>query len=140
MHSHLLRELAKVATGLFLADLVSVIWLGAAGFFPLTILGVTWTESAILPIAVFDIAMLLLLIHWGWRMKLPLNSPTERNLLGAAGVIFAIVALVHLMRLAFGWNLILGTFAVPLWLSWFGFFITAYLSYTSLHFARRVSK
>ena len=136
MH-HYLREAAKVATGLVLADLASVIWLGAAGFFPLTILGVTWTESSILPIALCDVALIILFVHFGWNTKVPLRSPSEKTLLMIAGFVFLIVAAAHLLRLALGWQLILGDFTVPLWLSWFGVVVTVYLSYSSFHFAMR---
>ncbi|HVX91397.1 MAG TPA: hypothetical protein VHC20_07340 [Candidatus Paceibacterota bacterium] len=139
MH-HTLREIAKVAIGLFIADLFSVIWLGSYGFFPLTILGVTWPSDAILPIALFDIAVALLLAHYAWHTRAPLRSPSERTLLMIAGIIFLLVALAHLTRLAFGLGIALGDFAVPLWLSWVGVIITAYLSYSSFHFALRGRK
>lgn len=136
MH-HTLRDLAKIGVGLFLADLFSVLWLGSAGFFPLTVLGVTWTASAILPIALFDVAVIILLVHLGWRTKLPVRSPSERTLLMLAGLIFLVVAIVHLLRLAFSWHVALGDFSVPMWLSWFGVLIAGYLSYSSFHFALR---
>lgn len=136
MHK-LLRDLAKVGVGLFIADFVSVIWFGTAGFFPLTILGVTWTADALLPIALFDIGAIVLLAHWGWNLKLPVRSPSERNLLFLAGTVFFVVAALHLLRLAFGWNVLLGSFDVPLWLSWFGVLLAGYLSYSSFHFALR---
>ncbi len=131
------RDIAKVGVGLFAADLVSVIWLGTAGFFPLTVLGVTWGMDSIVPIAVFDIAVIVLLVHWGWHTKVPVRSPSEHRLLQIAGLIFLIIALMHLLRLAFGWQLILGSFEVPLWLSWFGVIVAGYLSYGSFHFAGR---
>ena len=140
MHNRTLRELAKVGTGLFLADLISVIWLGNAGFFPLTILGVTWTSSAIIPIALFDLAVVILLAHIGWNIKIPVQSPSEKHLLTIAGLIFLLMALVHLTRIAFGWGFALGDFMVPTWLSWIGILITAYLSYASFHFARRAGR
>lgn len=136
MH-HYLREIAKVAVGLFIADLASVLWLGAAGFFPLTILGVTWTATAALTTAVFDIAVIILLIHFGWNTRVPLRSPSEKTLLLIAGVVFLVVALAHLLRLALGIDIALGDFIVPVWLSWFGVVVTAYLSYSSFHFAMR---
>lgn len=132
----MLRDIAKIGVGLFAADLVSVLWFGAAGFFPLTVLGVTWTADAIVPIAFFDIAVIILLVHWGWKVKLPVRSPSERMLLKLTGLIFLVVALVHLLRLAFGWNVFLGDFAVPLGLSWLGVLVAGYLSYSSFHFAR----
>jgi len=136
MH-HALREIAKIGVGLVLADLVSVFWFSSAGFFPLTILGVTWTASAVWPIVIFDVALILLLAHYGWNMKLPIKSPSEQKLLMLAGVIFLVIAVLHLIRIAFGWSLILGDVAIPLWLSWLGFIIPGYLSYSSFHFALR---
>ena len=134
------RDIAKVLVGLVLADLISVLFFGNAGLFPLTILGVTWTSAAIVPIIVFDVAIILLLAHYGWSMKLPISSPSERTLLIIAGIVFLVVALAHLARLAFGLNIALGDFAVPLWLSWVGFLIAGYLSYASFHFALRAKR
>jgi len=139
MH-HALRDIAKVCVGLVAADLFSVIWLGSAGFFPLTILGVTWTSDAILPIAVFDVALIILLAHYGWHTRTPLRSPSERTLLMISGIVFLVVAVLHLTRLAFGASIVLGDFIVPLWLSWVGLAATAYLSYSSFHFALRSKK
>lgn len=140
MHHHILREISKVGVGLLIADLASVIWFGAAGFFPLTILGVTWGTTAIVPIIVFDVALILLLAHYGWHTALPVRSPSERNLLRIAGLVFLIVSLLHLTRIAFGWELIIGTAVVPLWLSWVAVLLPAYLSYSSFHFAHRKGK
>lgn len=134
------RDIAKVLVGLALADLISVLFFGNAGLFPLTILGVTWTSAAIVPIVVFDAAIILLLVHYGWSMKLPLSSPSERTLLVIAGIIFLAVALAHLARLALGIDIALGDFAVPLWLSWIGFLVAGYLSYASFHFALRAKR
>jgi hypothetical protein len=36
----------------------------------------------------------------------------------AAGVIFAVVALFHLVRIYMGWPVMIGDWSVPLWLSW----------------------
>lgn len=137
---HILREIAKIAIGLFIADLFCVVWLGAAGFFPLTMLGATWTASSALPVALFDMAVILLLAHYGWHTRLPVRAPSERTLLSIAGSVFLVVALVHFLRIVFGWSLVLGDFGIPLWLSWIGVAVTAYLSYSSFHFAFRTSK
>lgn len=132
-----LREIAKIGVGLVAADLVAVLWFSTNGFFPLTVLGVTWGASAIVPIVVFDLALILLLVHYGWSMRLPINSPSERVLLLLAGAIFLIVMLAHLARIAFNVRVILGGAIVPMWLSWVGIAIAAYLSYSSFHFALR---
>jgi hypothetical protein len=136
MH-HYLREISKVGVGLVLADLASVFWFSAAGFFPLTILGITWSASAVWPVVILDLALILLLAHYGWNMKLPIKSPTERGLLKLAGAVFLVVALLHLIRIAFGWNLIIAEAEIPLWVSWLGVVVPGYLSYASFHFALR---
>lgn len=130
-----MREIAKIGVGLAIADLLSVLWFSSAGLFPLTILGITWSASAVWPIVIFDLALILLLVHYGWSMKLPIKSPTERGLLKLAGLIFLVVSLLHLLRIAFGWSLILGDVSIPLWISWLGVLIPGYLSYSSFHFA-----
>ncbi|MHB1769690.1 MAG: hypothetical protein ACYCPH_01245 [Minisyncoccota bacterium] len=137
MTHHVLREVAKVGVGLVIADIVCGIWLSSAGLLPITLLGMSWGASMIVPGIVFDLVLILILAHYAWNMKLPIESPTEQGLLRLAGFIFLIVALLHLMRIAFGWNLIVGNVAVPLWLSWLGVVIAGYLSYSSFHFAFR---
>lgn len=132
-----MREIAKIGVGIMIADIISLLWFTGAGWLPLTILGITWTNQAVLPALLFDIALIILLAHYGWNMKLPVQSPTERGLLKLVGVIFLIIALVHLLRLAFGWTLIVGEANIPLWLSWLGVIIPGYLSYCSFHFSMR---
>jgi len=134
MKHHTLRELAKVGVGLMIADIISVIWFSSAGLLPLTVLGITWTSQAVLPAVLFDAGLIILFAHYGWNMKFPVQSPTERTLLKLVGVIFLVVAIIHLLRLAFGWTLILGSANVPLWVSWLGVIIPAYLSYSSFRF------
>ncbi len=137
MNHRTLREAAKIGVGLVIADIVCGIWLASAGFFPLTMLGVTWSINVLGPGIIFDLALILLLAHYGWSMRLPISSPSERALLNAAGLIFLVVALAHLARIAFNWKFILGSETIPLWVSWCGVFIAGYLSYSSFHFARR---
>lgn len=136
MNHRTLREIAKVGTGLVIADLVSAFWLSSAGLFPLTLLGVTWTSAMIPEIIVFDGALLILLAHFGWNMRLPITSPSERTLLAIAGAVFALVAIAHLLRLMFDMQIFLGGFELPMWLSWAGVVVTGYLSYSCFHFSR----
>ncbi len=135
MSHHSLREIAKVGVGLVIADIITALWFSAAGLFPMSLLGVTWTATMVPEIVIFDLALLLLLVHYGWNMKLPISSPSERTLLNVAGIIFLVVALAHLTRIAFGAELILGPYDIPVWLSWAGVIVAGYLSYASFHFA-----
>jgi hypothetical protein len=45
-----------------------------------------------------------------------------------SAVIFALVAILHLVRLISHWSVQIGAFAVPLWGSWLGLFIASALS------------
>lgn len=132
-----LREAAKIGVGLVIADLVSAIWLSGAGFFPITMLGITWPESVILPVIVFDSALIILLSHYAWHTKMPIASPNEHKLLMFVGTVFLIVSLLHLVRIAFGWEFIIAGVGIPEWISWLGVMFAAYLSYSSFHFALR---
>jgi hypothetical protein len=42
--------------------------------------------------------------------------------------IFALIALLHAFRLIYGWNVTIGEWAVPVWVSAVGFLIAGYLA------------
>lgn len=52
-----------------------------------------------------------------------------------AGTVFAIVALLHIGRVLLGWNLILGPYNLPWWLSLVAFVVLAFLSYSAFKLA-----
>ena len=54
-----------------------------------------------------------------------------------AGVIFSLIALLHVLRLVFGWEAIIGGWAVPTWLSWVAMLIAGYLSYQGFRLSRK---
>ena len=54
-----------------------------------------------------------------------------------AGAFFAAIALFHLLRIFFGWPAVIGGWAVPMWLSWIGLFVTGGLSYFGISLAMR---
>jgi hypothetical protein len=49
-----------------------------------------------------------------------------------SGIVFTIVAVVHLLRLFMGWPVVVGTWAAPTWLSWLGLLVAGALSYSGL--------
>jgi hypothetical protein len=53
----------------------------------------------------------------------------------AAGVIFAVVALFHLVRIYMGWPVIIGDWSVPMWVSWIGLIIAGGLAFFGLSLA-----
>ena len=54
-----------------------------------------------------------------------------------AGAIFAVAALLHLLRLYFGWSAVLIDWTVPMWVSWLGLVVTAGLGYSGISLAMR---
>ena len=133
-----LREIAKIGVGLVVADIITTLWYSSSGFLPMTLLGVRWTASMVPEILVFDLALLILLVHYAWNMRLPIQSPSERTLLWVAGFIFLLMAVGHLFQVGLGTHLWLGNFEVPHWVSWLGILIAGYLAYASIHFARHM--
>ncbi|HEY9768639.1 MAG TPA: hypothetical protein V6C71_09085 [Coleofasciculaceae cyanobacterium] len=53
---------------------------------------------------------------------------SEKNYILISATVFALVALLHLVRLLAHWSFQIGTVAVPLWGSWLGLLIGAGLS------------
>jgi hypothetical protein len=62
---------------------------------------------------------------------------SQRTFSLVAGLIFLVVALMHLLRLALGWHVALAGWTLPMWVSWVGFLIAGYLAYTGLSLSRR---
>lgn len=52
----------------------------------------------------------------------------KRQYLIISGVVFAVVALMHLCRVFTGWPFQLGSWMVPLWVSWIGVVLPGGLS------------
>ncbi len=54
-----------------------------------------------------------------------------------AGLIFLVVALMHLLRVARGWHVVLAGWTVPVWVSWVALLVAGYLAYEGLSLAKR---
>jgi hypothetical protein len=61
----------------------------------------------------------------------------QRTFVLIAGVIFAIVALVHLLRIVMGWPIVIDNWTVPMWVSWIALVIATGLSYLGLSLVSR---
>jgi hypothetical protein len=44
-------------------------------------------------------------------------------------VVFLIVALLHLLRIIFGWSAEIGGVTIPMWVSWLALLVSAALAY-----------
>lgn len=45
-----------------------------------------------------------------------------------AGIVFSIVSLLHLLRLLFAVEIIMGGYMIPMWVSWLGLVVTFILA------------
>jgi len=54
-----------------------------------------------------------------------------------SGIIFAVVALVHLWRIAAGWEVIAYGTVIPMWVSWTGMIVAGILAFCGLSFGLR---
>ena len=57
---------------------------------------------------------------------------THQNYHKTAGIVFLLVALVHLWRVLSSMPVAFGTFFVPMWWSWVAVLVAGYLSYLGL--------
>lgn len=57
---------------------------------------------------------------------------TEKVFLRTTATLFALVFVVHLMRVINRWEFSIGGFGVPMWISWVAFLLAGYLSWTAL--------
>jgi hypothetical protein len=57
-----------------------------------------------------------------------------------AGVIFAVVALLHLLRIYMDWPVVIGDWSAPLWVSWIALVVAGILAIWGLAFASRVAR
>lgn len=131
------REFAKFGSGLVVGDFIAQLWFYQQSLLPFKFLGITFTSSMVASGFLFDLALFLILVHYGWNIgKMP--RPRERTYLMIVGVIFAAVALVHLIHIFSGADLVILGWSAPFWLSWLGTVIASYLAYASLHFFRRL--
>ncbi len=61
----------------------------------------------------------------------------QRTFSVVAGVIFAAVALLHLVRIYMGWPIMIGGWSVPMWVSWIGLIVAGGLAIFGLTLAAR---
>ena len=52
------------------------------------------------------------------------------------GMIFVIIAVMHILRLSFSWEISIGGFTVPMWISYGAVAIFGYLGYAAFRLSR----
>lgn len=130
-----LRDAAKFGAGLITGDLLFGLWIVSSGMLPFNFLGVTWTLRACLAWMAADVILIVFLVFYGWRITDRSRTSSERIFLRIAGTVFGLVGLLHLARIMFGLDFVIGVWDVPYWLNLVAALATLFLSYTSFHFS-----
>lgn len=137
MKKQLLHELAKLGAGLVLGDFLAVLWLVSQGSFPVTFYGAEFGVETVTPIIFFDIALFIILVHYGWHLGSTPRLRTHLYFL-TIGVVLGIVALAHMVRVFTGADVNIMGWAVPLWISYIGTLVAGYLAYMSFYLSIRM--
>lgn len=62
---------------------------------------------------------------------------SHKTFFGVSGTIFGAVAILHLLRILFGWEAQIGSFVVPTWVSWLSLLVAGYLAITAFSLLRK---
>ena len=62
---------------------------------------------------------------------------TQKVFLLLASAVFALVALLHLLRIYMAWPVVIGGWAAPMWLSWIALVVAAGLSVSGMRLTVR---
>lgn len=61
---------------------------------------------------------------------------TQRAFIRVAGVVFLAIAVLHLLRLIFGWEAVIAGWSVPQGLSWIALFVSGALALAAFKLSR----
>tara|TARA_Y100000310_G_scaffold335095_2_gene416302 strand:+ start:414 stop:626 length:213 start_codon:yes stop_codon:yes gene_type:complete len=63
---------------------------------------------------------------------------SNKDFLKIVGSLFAMVAFLHFIRSVYGWGMVIGNFAVPIFWSWYLFFTSAFFSFVAFSLINKV--
>ena len=61
---------------------------------------------------------------------------SQKTLTFMAGAVFSLIMVLHVLRLLFGWEVVIGGWNVPLWVSWVAIAVSGYFAYTAFRVGR----
>ena len=61
----------------------------------------------------------------------------RRSYCVVTGIIFIVIALLHLLRIIYHWRVVIGLWSAPDWISWVALVVAGYLGYEGIRLARR---
>lgn len=115
-----------------LGDFLAALWLLSQSATTVNFYGAQFDASTAAPIILFDIAIFIILVHYGWHLGATPRLRTHTYFL-TIGIVLAVVSLAHLVRVFTGADVSLFGWTVPLWLSYIATLAAAYLAYMSFY-------
>lgn len=70
-----------------------------------------------------------LILKGGEKMK-------QEAYIKVTGLIFSVITILHVLRLIFGWDAVLGGWQVPVWLSFIAVALGGFLAYSAFKFSK----
>jgi hypothetical protein len=67
-----------------------------------------------------------------------MRAVRQRTYNTVTAALFLIVAVLHLLRIIFGWTAEIGGLAIPMWVSWLGLVVAGALAYSGFRLTARV--
>ena len=74
-------------------------------------------------------------VHYGWKETEAIMS--QKTFSRVAGALFLLIALGHLLRIAFGASVVVQNVSIPMWVSVIAPVIAGYLAYQGFRLARK---
>lgn len=63
----------------------------------------------------------------------------QKTFTRAAGVIFSLIFVLHVFRIVYQWDAMIGGWAVPMWLSWLALAISGFLAFQGLRLSKTLA-
>ncbi len=60
----------------------------------------------------------------------------QETYIKVTGLIFSVITILHVLRLVFGWDAVLGGWQVPVWVSFIGVAVGGFLAYSAFKFSK----
>jgi len=61
----------------------------------------------------------------------------RKTFFSISAAIFFLIAILHVLRLIYGWEAVIGNWEVPFWVSWIALIIAGYVSYQGFQFSKK---
>lgn len=61
----------------------------------------------------------------------------QKMFCAVTGIFFFLIALLHMLRIFYGWNAVIAGLTIPIWVSWIAVVLSLYLAYQGIALSRK---